>query len=101
MTKKDGRIRKHLCEGMTVQIILKQDQKSGYLTKGTIAEFLTNSAKHPHGIKVRLKNGKIGRVQKIIASHKDTHGRSGSHETTTQESPTRNKIGGHLKFLDY
>ena len=52
--------------GTTVQIILKQDQKTGRLTDGTVKRILTSSNFHPYGIKVELSNGKIGRVQKII-----------------------------------
>lgn len=51
--------------GISVQIVLKKDQKSGKLTKGVVKEILTNSAFHPHGIKVRLIDGSVGRVQKI------------------------------------
>ena len=52
--------------GMVVEIIQKQDQRSGQLTFGTIKQILTSSRIHPHGIKVELDSGKIGRVQKII-----------------------------------
>ena len=52
--------------GMMVEIIQKQDQRSGQLTSGTIKRILTSSRMHPHGIKVELDSGKIGRVQKII-----------------------------------
>ncbi|MCV0367514.1 MAG: YwbE family protein [Nitrosopumilus sp.] len=52
--------------GMMVQIILKQDQKTRNLTDGTVKKILTSSITHPHGIKVELNDGKIGRVQKII-----------------------------------
>ena len=52
--------------GMIVQIILKQDQKTGNLTDGSVKRILTSSNFHPHGIKVELNDGKIGRVQKII-----------------------------------
>ncbi|MCV0410079.1 YwbE family protein [Nitrosopumilus sp.] len=52
--------------GMMVQIILKQDQKTGNLTDGSVKRILTSSNSHPHGIKVELNGGKIGRVQKII-----------------------------------
>jgi uncharacterized repeat protein (TIGR03833 family) len=51
---------------MMVQIILKQDQKTGNLTDGSVKRILTSSNFHPHGIKVELNDGKIGRVQKII-----------------------------------
>jgi uncharacterized repeat protein (TIGR03833 family) len=51
--------------GIHVQIVLKQDQKSGKLTEGTVKDILTSSSTHPHGIKVRLTDGKVGRVQSI------------------------------------
>ena len=54
--------------GIHVRIILKQDQLSGKLTDGIVKDILTNSTTHPHGIKVRLQNGQIGRVQEIIVS---------------------------------
>lgn len=52
--------------GSNVDIILKQDQRSGKLTWGVVQEILTNSAFHPHGIKVRLKDGRVGRVASIL-----------------------------------
>lgn len=52
--------------GMTVWIVLKQDQHSGKRTRGVIREILTKSPSHPHGIKVRLENGLVGRVQAIV-----------------------------------
>lgn len=52
--------------GMKVHIILKQDQRSGKLTEGIVKEILTNSARHPHGIKVRLQSGAVGRVAAIL-----------------------------------
>ena len=52
--------------GMTVDIVLKEDQRSGRLTRGVVQDLLTNSSFHPHGIKVRLKDGQVGRVQTII-----------------------------------
>jgi uncharacterized repeat protein (TIGR03833 family) len=52
--------------GVTVQIIQKQDQRTGNLTEGKVKRILTSSNFHPHGIKVELDNGKIGRVQNII-----------------------------------
>jgi uncharacterized repeat protein (TIGR03833 family) len=51
--------------GLQVRIIRKNDQRSGSLTEGTVDEILTNSAFHPHGIKVRLTDGTVGRVQEI------------------------------------
>jgi uncharacterized repeat protein (TIGR03833 family) len=52
--------------GMDVAIVLKKDQHSGFLTKGTIKQILTNSQNHPHGIKVKLTDGGVGRVKEII-----------------------------------
>ena len=52
--------------GVLVQIIQKQDQRTGKLTEGKVKRLLTSSQFHPHGIKVELENGKIGRIQKII-----------------------------------
>ncbi len=54
--------------GFEVDIVLKQDQRTGRLTRGIVAEILTNSQFHPHGIKVRLEDGQVGRVQQIITS---------------------------------
>ena len=51
--------------GMIVEIVQKQDQRSGKLTSGTVKRILTSSPVHPHGIKVELDSGKVGRVQKI------------------------------------
>ena len=53
--------------GLKVLIVLKQDQRSGKLTEGIVKDILTKSPSHPHGIKVRLENGEVGRVKKIIA----------------------------------
>ncbi len=50
---------------MEVEIVLKEDQRTGKLTRGIVAELLTSSSFHPHGIKVRLEDGRVGRVQKI------------------------------------
>ena len=52
--------------GIKVAIILKKDQRSGKLTEGFVQDILTNSPTHPHGIKVRLTSGEIGRVQRIL-----------------------------------
>jgi uncharacterized repeat protein (TIGR03833 family) len=62
----DGTQRKNIEPGMEVQIILKNDQRTGRLTEGTVKDILTNSAFHPHGIKVRLTSGEVGRVKKIM-----------------------------------
>lgn len=61
----DGQIRQNIRPGITVSIVLKQDQRTGKLTRGIVKDILTNSASHPHGIKVRLVDGQVGRVQKI------------------------------------
>ena len=60
-----GRNRQDIKPGMQVSIVLKKDQRSGKLTKGVVKDILTKSPKHPHGIKVRLQNGAIGRVKEI------------------------------------
>ena len=62
----DGRVRAHVRPGLTVDIVQKQDQRSGRLTRGVVAQLLTNSPTHPHGIKVRLTGGQVRRVQAII-----------------------------------
>lgn len=61
----DGRTRSHIRPGQTVRIVLKKDQGSGTLTEGVVQAILTNSATHPHGIKVRLVSGEVGRVKEI------------------------------------
>jgi uncharacterized repeat protein (TIGR03833 family) len=63
----DSKQRKDVRPGMRVAIVLKQDQRSGKRTVGIVKDLLTNSAFHPHGIKVRLTDGKVGRVQEILA----------------------------------
>jgi len=62
----DGKKRSNIKIGYEVEIVQKQDQRSGELTNGFVKRILTNSAKHPHGIKVQLETGEVGRVQKII-----------------------------------
>ncbi|MEG1744380.1 MAG: YwbE family protein, partial [Ruthenibacterium sp.] len=54
--------------GMTVDIVLKADQRTGKLTRGTVQRLLTNSPTHPHGIKVMLTDGQVGRVQHIVSA---------------------------------
>jgi uncharacterized repeat protein (TIGR03833 family) len=61
----DGIRRADIRTGMKVSIVLKQDQRSGKLTDGVVKDILTKSATHPHGIKVRLENGLVGRVKTI------------------------------------
>jgi len=63
----NGQNRSDVLPGMDVDIVLKKDQKTGKLTRGIVKDILTKSSIHPHGIKVRLKDGQIGRVQEIHA----------------------------------
>ena len=65
-TRKDGRNRNDIKSGLKVNIVLKADQKTGKLTQGTVKDLLTNSPTHPHGIKVRLEDGQVGRVKEIL-----------------------------------
>ncbi len=58
--------RSEIAPGMRVQIVEKQNQRTGALTEGIVARILTSSPSHPHGIKVMLVGGKVGRVQKIV-----------------------------------
>lgn len=62
----NGTIRNDIKAGIKVLVVQKQDQRSGKLTEGVVKDILTNSSTHPHGIKVRLENGIVGRVQKIL-----------------------------------
>lgn len=62
----DGKNRKDIYPGLEVMIILKKDQRSGKLTQGIVKDLLTSSAFHSRGIKVRLEDGEVGRVAKII-----------------------------------
>ena len=62
----NGQNRADIYPGTEVYIVLKKDQRSGKRTRGIVKDILTNSSFHPHGIKVRLQNGQIGRVQEII-----------------------------------
>lgn len=81
----NGQHRKDIRPGILVDIVLKADQRTGKRTRGIVAEILTNSSYHPHGIKVRLKDGKVGRVQEIILEpsgdqHGDTRYGQGTEE---------------------
>lgn len=62
----NGQKRSNISSGLEVDIVLKQDQRTGKLTRGIVKHILTNSPSHPHGIKVRLQDGQVGRVQNII-----------------------------------
>ena len=65
-----NRERKNIRAGLKVAIVLKQDQRNGKQTVGIVKDLLTNSNFHPHGIKVRLTDGQVGRVQEILADEK-------------------------------
>ena len=62
-----GNNRKNIKIGLNVGIVLKQDQATGKITRGAVKRILTNSATHPHGIKVQLQDGRVGRVKEIYA----------------------------------
>lgn len=62
----DGKIRSNIKTGALVDIVLKKDQPTGRLTRGRVGRILTNSKTHPHGIKVMLQDGRVGRVQVIV-----------------------------------
>jgi len=62
----NGQNRSDINPGTVVDIVLKEDQPTGKLTRGVVLDILTNSEFHPHGIKVRLESGQVGRVQNIV-----------------------------------
>ena len=62
----DGTKRENIKRGLHVNIVLKEDQRSGKLTEGFVKDILTNSSKHPNGIKIRLETGEVGRVKEIL-----------------------------------
>ena len=62
----NGTIRSNVKPGLSVRIVLKQDQRSGKLTEGVVKDLLTSAPSHPHGIKVRLEDGQVGRVKEIL-----------------------------------
>ena len=62
----DGQVRSDIRPGLRVAIVLKEDQRTGKRTEGIVKDILTNSPTHPHGIKVRLESGLVGRVQEIL-----------------------------------
>ncbi|MDQ6423316.1 YwbE family protein [Paenibacillus sp. LHD-117] len=64
----NGTIRASIKPGLEVHIVLKQDQRTGKLTRGIVKDLLTNSPQHPHGIKVRLTDGQVGRVKEILTT---------------------------------
>ena len=70
----NGKNRGDIKPGMEVDIVLKTDQRSGKLTRGLVRDILTKSANHPHGIKVRLSDGQVGRVKAITSLKPSTGG---------------------------
>ena len=62
----DGTKRSNIKIGALVRIVMKEDQRTGYLTEGYVERILTKSSNHPHGIKVRLETGEVGRVKEIL-----------------------------------
>ncbi len=62
----DGTIRANIRPGIRVAVVQKQDQPTGRLTEGVVRDILTKSPTHPHGIKVRLESGEVGRVKEVI-----------------------------------
>jgi len=62
----DGYLRGNIKPGAKVAVVLKEDQRSGKLTYGVVQDILTRSPSHPHGIKVRLTSGQVGRVQEVL-----------------------------------
>ena len=65
--KQDGRKQTNIKIGSQVDIVQKQDQRTGKLTNGIVQRILTKSTAHPHGIKVQLESGEVGRIKKVIA----------------------------------
>lgn len=63
----NGQNRKNVKPGIKVLVVKKEDQRTGKLTEGIVKDILTNSPTHPHGIKVRLESGIVGRIQEIIS----------------------------------
>ena len=66
---KDGTRRADIQQGQLVEIVQKQHQRSGELTEGIVKRILTNSSQHPHGIKVQLDTGEVGRVRNVFGRH--------------------------------
>jgi uncharacterized repeat protein (TIGR03833 family) len=61
-----GQDRENIKPGLKVHLVLKKDQRSGFFTEGIVKDILTKSSYHPHGIKVRLESGEVGRVKEIL-----------------------------------
>jgi uncharacterized repeat protein (TIGR03833 family) len=69
----NGTKRSNIKPGLLVRIVLKQDQLTGKLTEGIVKDILTKSPTHPHGIKVRLQSGQVGRVKEIVEKRSGIH----------------------------
>ncbi|TCN68446.1 YwbE family protein [Acetobacteroides hydrogenigenes] len=67
----DGRKRSDVRVGQLVNIVLKEHQRTGELTEGVVKDILTNSGTHPHGIKIRLETGEVGRIKEILENVED------------------------------
>lgn len=73
-SQNDPKQRAAIVPGISVDIVTKAGQRTGKVVRGIVKEVLTNSAFHPHGIKVRLQDGQVGRVQEIITSGREQQG---------------------------
>ncbi|AFL68864.1 YwbE family protein [Sulfurospirillum barnesii] len=62
----NGNTRSSITKGLKIKIVLKADQRTGKLIEGIVKDILTNSPTHPHGIKVRLESGEVGRVKEVL-----------------------------------
>ncbi|RMG29129.1 MAG: YwbE family protein [Bacteroidetes bacterium] len=65
--KTDGRLRRHIRPGAEVEIVQKHHQRTGERTRGVVKRLLTRSSSHPHGIKVQLESGEVGRVKRVLS----------------------------------
>ncbi|MHC1784382.1 MAG: YwbE family protein [Anaerolineaceae bacterium] len=83
--------RREITPGLRVQVIEKQNQRSGALTEGVVARLLTSSPTHPHGIKVMLTDGKVGRVQMVIKPAADSQTQTAQIPASSQEKPSASK----------
>ena len=98
----DGRNRADISVGAEVDIVLKADQGTGRLTRGIVREFLTNSKHHPQGIKVRLVDGAIGRVERVVAGGGDGGSRAAetASEATSGDTNRTNETNGTKRARD-
>jgi uncharacterized repeat protein (TIGR03833 family) len=89
MAAMDGRRRQDIHPGLLVEVVLKQDQRTGKRTRGVVRDILTPSPNHPRGIKVRLASGEVGRVQAILIPEK----KSPEEPGILKEEPESSKGG--------